>query len=250
MTGGDPEVEFRRLISTMSLDQQRVLLGKLLIAGDVGRRFDASRPEQPTLLSVPRRVRGFQIRVDLLHVKPPVWRRLVLPGDLTLDRVHVVVNQALGWTDSHLHRFRTGNGRNASYFLSRFDVSEGQTGILEDGVRLDQVIGGVGDKFWYDYDFGDGWEHTIRVEAVLPAPPVEVEVVTGRRACPPEDVGGVWGYESVASWVESDYDKSLLPDQFDSASDAIEWLASGWHPAIFDLEECRVAVRDALTWEA
>ncbi len=226
----------------MSPAGQRELLDTLL--GQTA--IEADQSLAPTLRRKPRKVRGFKIRMDLLHVKPPIWRRLILPGDLTLNLVHVVLNEAMGWTDSHLHRFRTGNDPYAPHFITEFDLEEGDRGVLEDDVRLDQVLAKVGDKLWYDYDFGDGWEHVIKVEAVLPDPPDEVELVTGRRACPPEDVGGPWGYQGVAQWVDGGYDKALLPDQFDDAKHAREWLPIGWHPATFDLEVARDAVRSAL----
>ena len=226
----------------MSPAEQRELLENLL--AQRASRFTAPLPpELPTLLRKPRKVPGVQVRIDLLQVKPPIWRRLILPGDLTLDRVHAVLNEAMGWTDSHLHRFRTGNG---PYFITEFDLHEGDDGILENDVRLDQVVSEKGDTFWYDYDFGDGWEHVVRVEAVLPEPPVAVELVTGRRACPPEDVGGPWGYEAIAKWVESGYDKTLLPEQFDNARHARDWLPPGWHPATFDLDSARSALREVL----
>jgi len=238
----DEKAAVLRLVSSMSPAEQRELLENLL--AQRASRFTAPLPpELPTLLRKPRKVPGVQVRIDLLQVKPPIWRRLILPGDLTLDRVHAVLNEAMGWTDSHLHRFRTGNG---PYFITEFDLHEGDDGILENDVRLDQVVSEKGDTFWYDYDFGDGWEHVFRVEAVLPEPPVAVELVTGRRACPPEDVGGPWGYEAIAKWVESGYDKTLLPEQFDNARHARDWLPPGWHPATFDLDSARSALREVL----
>jgi hypothetical protein len=230
----------------MSPAEQRELLDNLLAQGATSGFTAPPKAELPTLLRKPRKVRGFQVRIDLLQVKPPIWRRLILSGDLTLDRVHAVLNEAMGWTNSHLHRFRTGNGPNSPYFITEFDLHEGDEGVLEDGVRLDQVVAEKGDALWYDYDFGDGWEHVVKVEAVLPEPPAEVELVTGRRACPPEDVGGPWGYEGVAKWVESGYDKTLLPEQFGNAKHARQWLPPGWHPAVFDLESARGALRDVL----
>lgn len=230
----------------MSLAEQRELLENLLARGAAGGITEPPGAELPTLLRKPRKVRGFQVRIDLLQVKPPIWRRLILPGDLTLDCVHAVLNEAMGWTNSHLHRFRTGNGPYSPHFITEFDLHEGEEGVLEDDVRLDQVVAEKGDALWYDYDFGDGWEHVVKVEAVLPEPPAEVELVSGRRACPPEDVGGPWGYEAVATWVQSGYDKTLLPEQFDNAKHARQWLPPGWHPAALDLESARSVLRDVL----
>jgi hypothetical protein len=219
--------------------------------GQLGRElddifFELSHPKLPTLLRKPRRVRGFQVRIDLLGVKPPIWRRLILPGNLTLDCVHAVLNEAMGWTDIHLHRFRTGSDPDSPQFITEFDLAEGDVGVLEDDIRLDQVVAVKGDRLWYAYDFGDRWEHVIKVEDVLPVPSEDIELVTGRRACPPEDVGGPRGYEEVARWVESGYDEALLPKPFETTEDAKGWLPLGWHPAAFDLEAARIAVQDVL----
>ena len=87
-----------------------------------------------------------------------------------------------------------------------------------------------GDRLWYEYDFGDGWRHVLRVEKVLHSPPSTPVCLTGRLACPPEDCGGVWGYSELAAWVRSDYDDDLRPDVFDSTEEALAWLPNGWHP--------------------
>lgn len=206
--------------------------------------FAMTRPD-PVLLRRPGRVRGFRVRLDLRDVKPPVWRRLVLPGDIGLLRLHEVIQAAMGWTNSHLHQFRTGADRRSPSFVTEFDLSEGDDGILEDDVRLDQIVASPGDALWYAYDFGDGWDHVLKVEQVLPDPPTQVKLLAGRRACPPEDVGGPWGYRGVAAWVESGYDPDLLPDQFDDQAHARDWLPLDWHPATFDLNETQESIRQA-----
>lgn len=166
----------------------------------------------------------------------------MLPGDLELDRLHDVLQGAIGWTDSHLHRFRTGRDPRAPYFLTDWDLSEGEVGTFEGDVRLDEVLAEEGDALWYEYDFGDGWEHILVVEEVLQVPPDEVELLAGRRACPPEDVGGPWAYAEVARWFASGHDKDLLPEWFESVEHAIGWLPDGWRPEVFDLEATREAV--------
>jgi hypothetical protein len=138
-SGDDPAANVNRLLEGVSpADRQRLL--DALLPGQ-GFAFLAY-PAAPRLRRRPRRVRGFRVRLDLRHVRPPIWRRLVLPGDL----------------------------------------------------------------LWYEYDFGDSWEHVLKVEAVLPDPPAQVELLTGRRACPPEDIGGVGGDSAVADWVSSGHD--------------------------------------------
>lgn len=195
------------------------------------------REPEPEIRPAPETVRGFRLRLDLLHTKPPVWRRIDIPGDLTLSRLHEVVQAAMGWTDSHLHRFRTATGFNAPTFLTPFDASEGDEGVMEDDVRLDQIISAAGDRLWYDYDFGDNWEHVLRVETVLDEPPRAPICIVGRKACPPEDCSGVWGYHEIADWVRSDYSDQLRPETFTDTEDGLAWLPEGWHPDEFDLEE-------------
>jgi hypothetical protein len=180
--------------------------------------------------------------VDLLETKPPVWRRIEVPGDILLPRLHEVLQAAMGWTDSHLHRFRTGNERNAPEFLTQFDLDEGGEGMLEDDVRLDQLVAAEGDRLWYDYDFGDGWDHVLRVEKVFDAPPAKPSCVAGKLACPPEDCGGPWAYRELADWVRSGYDVGRVPDQFADAAEALMWLPGGWHPDAFDLAEANAAI--------
>lgn len=199
------------------------------------------RPE-PELLPVPAVVRGFRIRVDLQGTKPPVWRRIEVPGDILLPRLHEVIQAAMGWSDTHLHRFRTNHDLNAPEFLTQFDLDEGEEGMLENDVRLDQILSAKGDRLWYEYDFGDGWRHVLRVEKVLHSPPSTPVCLTGRLACPPEDCGGVWGYSELAAWVRSDYDDDLRPDVFDSTEEALAWLPNGWHPDMFDVDETNEAI--------
>ena len=195
------------------------------------------KQQGPTLLPAPAEVPGFRVRLDLHGAEPPVWRRLELPGDVTLPRLHDVIQAAMGWYDSHLHRFRTDRDPRSPYFVTRVDLEEGDEGTLEDFVRLDQLVAEKGDELWYEYDFGDGWNHKLLVEEVLDEAPEAARCTAGRRACPPEDCGGIGGYEGLASWVRSGYDDARLPNVFDDAAHAHAWLPRDWHPDLFDLEE-------------
>src|SRR3954453_6757288 len=153
-----------------SPQENRALLDALM-SGHVASIFEKLQvDEEPTLRPIPTDPRGLRVRLDLHGAKPPVWRRLELPGDLTLPRVHDVIQAGMGWTDSHLHRFRTGHDHRSPYFVSHFDLEEGEDGTLEDDVRLDQLGSEKGDDLWYAYDFGDGWDHKLVVEAVLEEP--------------------------------------------------------------------------------
>jgi hypothetical protein len=126
---------------------------------------------------------------------------------LFLDEVHEILQVAFGWTDSHLHQFGSGpryHGPGAEYYLCPYQVEEGEPGVPEEEVRLDEVIADPGDALCYLYDFGDNWEHVIRLEAVAPwddtAPgPVCLD---GRRDGPPEDCGGLGGYELISAAID------------------------------------------------
>lgn len=227
----------QQLMAGASPEESRALLEGLM-SGQVSSLLERlrERPE-PTLRPVPEVTTGFRVRLDLDGAKPPVWRRLDVPGDLTLPALHDVLQAAMGWSHSHLHRFRTAKDHRAPYFITEFDQEEGEDGLLEDGIRLDQVLGEKGDELWYEYDFGDGWDHRVVVEAVLDERPARATCVAGRLACPPEDCGGMGGYADLAAWVRSGYDDALLPGVFDDAAQAREWLPLEWHPDHFDVEE-------------
>jgi hypothetical protein len=179
-------------------------------------RFDLPpRPERRR----PRRgeTLTYRLRVDLTGTKPPVWRRLELSSAVFLDELHEILQTAFGWTDSHLHRFASGGSAfdfKAQLYLCPFDVEEGEDeGVPEQDVRLDEILAEVGETLHYAYDYGDGWEHVMRLEAVLDrAEDAPVARCTGgRRAGPPEDCGGVPGYQDLVASGEID------GDDFDAA---------------------------------
>jgi ribonuclease HI len=193
--------------------------------GDGNRLLDSytaiSRdPVLARMVSPPRRrsqrseVVTYRVRIDLRNTKPPVWRRLELASDLFLDDVHEVVQTAFGWTGSHLHMFSSGSSAyspDAEYYLCPYGVAEGEVGIPEQEVRLDEVLVDAGDKMYYMYDFGDSWEYLIRLEAVLPRDSSAPQAIctAGRRAGPEEDCGGVRAYESM---VAADPDEDIFTE--------------------------------------
>lgn len=238
----DVEGLVKQLLAGATPEEGRALLDGLLNGhvSSIVEKLDTERA--PTLSPTPAKVRGFRVRLDLHGAKPPVWRRLDVPSDLTLPQAHDVIQAAMGWTDSHLHRFRTASDARSPYFVTRFDVEEGEDGLLEDGVRLDQLLAAEGDSLWYEYDFGDGWDHVLKVEKVLDDPPTTVRCVGGRMACPPEDCGGIGGYEELATWVRGGHKETLLPEVFDNAAHAREWLPMDWHPDHFDVDETNNAL--------
>ena len=236
----------KQLMAGASPEEHRALL-EALMSGQVTSIFEKLQVDQvPRLRPTPTEVCGFRVRLDLHGAKPPVWRRLELPGDLTLPRVHDVIQAAMGWTNSHLHRFRTGNDHRSPYFVTHFDLDEGEDGTLEDDVRIDQLLAEKGDELWYEYDFGDGWDHKLVVEEVLDEPPPTPRCVGGRMACPPEDCGGIGGYEELAAWVRNGYDEALLPVGFEDEDHGRGWLPLDWDPDHFDVEETNAALAIAV----
>lgn len=233
-----------QLIVELTPQQQQTFLAAVRADRSTASVENALRVPDLTVGDAPTRIRGFRVQLDLVGATPPVWRRLELPGDLPLDRLHVVIQAAMGWLDGHLHRFRTGSDHRSPYFVTPFDVEEGEGG--EGGVRLDQVLTGEGDRLWYEYDFGDGWDHVLAVEAVIDEPPAEVHCTAGRMACPPEDCGGIWDYTELAAWVRDGCDPSSVPPSFEDAGHARDWLPLDWHPDRFDVEEANTALAAAV----
>ncbi|WFE51511.1 plasmid pRiA4b ORF-3 family protein [Micromonospora sp. WMMD1155] len=174
----------------------------------------------------------YQIKVGLRGAKPPIWRRLELPADTSLADLHDIIQVAFGWYDSHLHVFNTPYGD--------FGIADRKLGHrAEAPVTLEQVAPEVGDRLRYTYDFGDDWEHEITVEKVLDRQPVGYPRCTGgRRAAPPEDCGGVWGYAELVEVLGD-------PDHPEHG-DRLEWLglasAAEFQPARFDAAEITQAL--------
>jgi hypothetical protein len=128
----------------------------------------------------------FSMRIVLLEHEPEIWRRVIVPGSVRLDKLHLILQDVMGWTNSHLHQFRMSN---ALYGMHVEDWS-----VDEVEYTLSEVVR-PGGRFLYDYDFGDSWEHEVIVEYASTIRPVlKFAVCTdGARACPPEDVGGPVG---------------------------------------------------------
>ncbi|WP_024794800.1 plasmid pRiA4b ORF-3 family protein [Tomitella biformata] len=161
----------------------------------------------------------YTLRVELQDIEPAIWRQIAVPSDLMLDALHPVLQTVMGWRDSHLHGFLSGElgSPDSERFEVRSEFSEplgfGPPGYAaqayEDEVRLDEVLAEVGDTLLYSYDFGDGWVHTVTLEGVDEVASSTVPVcLDGARACPPEDCGGVPGYENLLRVQASSGDAS------------------------------------------
>jgi hypothetical protein len=164
----------------------------------------------------------YQVKITLHGTRPPIWRRLRLPAATTLAQLHQVIQVAFGWEDAHLHAFEVGGRR-----YSRPDFELWDEAADERKVRLRDLAARPGTRLAYTYDFGDSWEHDVLVEKILPSDGVPQAVcLTGRRAGPPEDCGGVWGYAELCDILAD-------PDHPDHA-ERVEWLGHPYDPAAFD----------------
>ncbi len=155
-----------------------------------------------------------QIKIKLLGVKPPVWRRVQVRADTRLDQLHEILQAALGWENHHLHAFSFGEEelgpRDPDLALDFADERKVTLGELTD----------IGARLRYTYDFGDNWEHEIIVEDLLdPAPDTHYpNLLAAKGACPPEDCGGAWSYTAL---------KAILADPGNEQhQEMLEWLDS------------------------
>jgi len=185
-----------------------------------------------------RRVRGMaqpgdpvlQLRVTLADVAdPPVWRQVVIPAGYTLDRVHGVIQAAMGWQNSHLHMFRiTGREYGPVYAEDELETLD------ETQFRIGDLVK-AGDLASYDYDFGDGWEHELAVEAsaTADADAVYPGCTGGEGACPPEDCGGPGGF--------ADLKELLAGPPSPEREEMLAWAGDEYDPAHFDLKAANLA---------
>jgi len=168
----------------------------------------------------------YQLKVTLRGSKPPIWRRIQVRGNTTLPQLHDAIQAAMGWMGGHMHQFTIADvpyGTPDPEF--EYEMHD------ETRVKLDRVITAEKDRFIYEYDFGDSWNHVVLLEKILPA---ESDIhyprcLAGKRACPPEDIGGVWGYanflEAIGSADHPEHDELL------------EWHGGEFDPEAFSRDQ-------------
>ena len=178
----------------------------------------------------------YQLKIVLLDINPPVIRILQIKGNANLNKLHHYIQGAMGWTDSHLHEFKI-NGQRYQANEQMYDDVDNPDMFDERDYQINKLLK-EGDSFEYIYDYGDFWEHEIKVEKIIPPEDgVNYPICTyGERACPPEDCGGSWGYENSLAIL-----KDPKHEEHESYS---EWVGEDFDPEKFDLENTSRIIRN------
>ncbi|MDI6737238.1 MAG: plasmid pRiA4b ORF-3 family protein [Nanoarchaeota archaeon] len=166
-----------------------------------------------------------QLKIQLLGLKPEVWRRVLVDDRITFHQLHKVIQEVMGWSDYHLYRFNLDEDEEIGIPDPDDEV------VVRDSRRLKvkSVLNAPKQKIVYTYDFGDNWEHLITVEKILDNAEKAPVCIAGERNCPPEDSGGVWGYEDLLKIKKN----KKHPDYKEYI---VEWLGEDFDPEKFDIE--------------
>ena len=177
----------------------------------------------------------YQLEITLRDCQPPIWRRIVVRADMKLDRLHRVIQIAMGWTDSHLHQFVAGG---VCYGQPDREWDAEDTRMLnEKRYTVTDLAPTVKAWFAYEYDFGDNWEHEVVLEKTLP-PDADFKhpvCLGGANACPPEDCGGSNGY---AEFVDA-----MADPKHEQHEQMQEWIGGAWDATRFSLEDTNAGLK-------
>jgi hypothetical protein len=167
-----------------------------------------------------------RLKITLDDVKPAVLRRVEVPLAIRLDHLHLTIQAAMGWTNSHLYELRAGD---VGWGIPDPNYGDGPLDARK--TRLIDVLEDVGTKtLSYSYDFGDGWEHTIKIERVTdPVPGIAYpRLIDAAGRCPPEDSGGPWGYAELL--------EARSNPRHERHAEASDWFEAGFDPELVDME--------------
>jgi hypothetical protein len=175
----------------------------------------------------------YQIKVTLKEFKPSIWRSIQVRSDATLGELHAIIQMAMGWTNSRLHHFIVGKTPNLR-FIGAPGPNEDGLGLMDEEnereIAISRVLSATKTKITYEYDFGDSWEHEVALEKIVEA---EAGVhyprcLAGENACPPEDVGGVWGYVNFLQAINN--------SEHEQHEFYLERVGGEFNPEEFDLK--------------
>lgn len=184
-----------------------------------------------------KRSQAYQFKVTLLGIEPPIWRRIQVPGSYSFWDLHVAIQDSMGWLDYHLHLFRIRDpetGEVAEIGIPDDDPFEDEVPCLPGwDVSMSTYFREPGARAEYEYDFGDDWKHEVLLEDIVPRVPRQKypKCLAGARACPPEDCGGMWGYEELL--------KTIRDPSHEEYESMMEWLGGRFDPEAFDPKSVR-----------
>ncbi len=177
----------------------------------------------------------YRVKITLRDSRPPIWRRLLLDPRMTLNKLHQAIQVSFGWTMTHLWEFQSGRQR-----IGVPDEEFSDDILSAKRVRVHQLLEKTGDRISYTYDMGDDWEHDVKLEEVRPYEPgiILPLCLDGACACPPEDCGGVGGYEELI--------EALKDAKHPRHKELKEWLNRPFDPEAFNLDETNRALRTGM----
>ena len=172
----------------------------------------------------------YQIHIELLAFTPEIWRKIMVPSDILLADLHKVIQTTMGWTNSHLHQFIKAD----KMYTKRFSGDQfwGESGEIDyKGMRISDLLKAEKDELIYEYDFGDGWNHKLILEKILPVnQDQELPIcIYGAMNCPPEDCGGPGGYQNLLEII-----KQPTHEEYE---ETMTWLGGKFDPNYFNLEK-------------
>lgn len=170
-----------------------------------------------------------QIKIALKGTKPPIWRRILVEDSASFHELHEIIQRAMGWVNYHLYVFEIGDME-----IGVPDKSDEKEITDSKKIRLAQI---PARKFLYTYDFGDNWEHIVAIEKILEKDKSKKYpfCIAGARACPPEDCGGVWGYEEFLQAIKNPKHKEH--------KETVEWVGGDFDSEKFDIGEINKNLR-------
>lgn len=176
----------------------------------------------------------YQFKITLKGIKPPIWRRIQVPETYTFWDLHVAIQDTMGWLDYHLHQFEMvspSTGMKVEIGIPDKESGWGREILPGWKQKIADYFSIENRSADYTYDFGDNWEHTIKLEKIFPRDKkIDYPIcIAGKRACPPEDCGGIWGYENFLEIISD-------PDN-EEYEDMIEWVGGEFDPEHFDVKE-------------
>lgn len=171
----------------------------------------------------------YQFKITLKEIQPKIWWRIQVPAYYRFWDFHVAIQDAMRWLDYHLNQFEIINPKTGDKELIGIPDDEDFESIIpEEKVKISKYFLFPKDKANYEYDFGDWWVHEIVLEKILPAVIGNKypQCIEGARACPPEDCGGVWGYEELLEVISN--------PKHEEYKERMEWLGGKYNPEDFD----------------